>query len=234
MIDIHTHILPGVDDGSPSEEASIEMLREEERFGVTDVFLTPHYMKSRGYLRTYDENKTVFEQFSMAAKKAGISIQLHLGNEIYYTFSSIQALRDQTVAPMGNTPAVLIEFSTSEEDEEIPEAIHNIVAMGYTPVIAHVERYSYIKTAKDYEVMRKMGALIQINAAAIVGAAGPATKKFVWKLLKSGLIDVIASDIHVFRTNYMKEAYDLILKKFGQVITERLFNHPIFAETRTV
>jgi len=231
MIDIHTHILPGVDDGSPSVEASIEMLREAERFGVTDVFLTPHYMKSRGYVSTYTENKEVFERFSVAAKQAGVSINMHLGNEIYYSFSSIQALRDGTVSPLGESTVVLIEFSTSEEEEEIPEAIHNMRAMGYTPVIAHVERYPYIKTAKDYEVMRKMGALIQINAASIVGAAGPATKKFVWKLLKAGLIDIIASDIHVFRTNYLKEAYDLIHKKFGQAMSSKLFHHPMFLKT---
>ena len=85
MIDIHTHILPYVDDGSSDMSLSIDLIKQEIEFGVTDVFLTPHYMKIRNYLSPYDENLQIFEELKEEVNKQGLKINLHLGNEIYVT-----------------------------------------------------------------------------------------------------------------------------------------------------
>jgi len=225
VIDIHTHILPFVDDGSEDLETSLKLLQEEVEIGVTDVFLTPHYMKSRNYLSTYEENKKVFDSFKSEVEKRDISIRMHLGNEIYYNFTSIEKLRNRTVVPLGQSKMVLIEFSTDEEEEDFGEAIHNITSLGFTPIIAHIERYQYVKNFNDYKIIKKMGALIQVNAASIVGARGSQLKKTALKLIKAGLVDFISSDIHAFRTNYMKEAYQFVIKKFGKAMAEQLFNN---------
>jgi len=227
MIDIHTHVLPFVDDGSKNMESSIKLIQESVSFGITDLYLTPHYMLTRNYLSTNQENKIIFQQLCDEVKKQGIPIKLHLGNEVYYQFQSIDDYRSKRVVPLGSTNFVLIEFSTSEEEEDISEAIHNMKALGYIPILAHVERYTYIKDFHDYEVIHKMGALIQVNAASVVGASGTPTKKMVMKMIKNGLVDFIASDIHEFRTNYMKQAYELIERKFKKGIAEKLFNNSI-------
>lgn len=224
MIDIHTHILPFVDDGSGDMETSIELLKQEISIGVTDVFLTPHYIKSRNYMSSHEENIKVFESFKSEVEKRKLPIRLHLGNEIYYNFDSIDRLRNQTIIPMGQSKMVLIEFSPDEE-EDFGEAIHNMTALGFTPIIAHIERYQYIKDFNDYKIIKKMGAKIQVNAASVVGARGPALKKISLKLIKSGLVDFIASDMHAFRTNYMSEAFQFVQKKFGKEMAQHLFNN---------
>lgn len=227
MIDIHTHILPFIDDGSKTLEESIKLLEEEARIGVTDVFLTPHYIKHRNYLSTYQQNKVVFDQFLAEVQKRHISVNLHLGNEVYYHFDSVSHLRNQTVVPMGCSKFVLIEFSTSEEEEDIAEAIHNMKAIGLKPIIAHIERYPYLKNFHDYELIKKMGAYIQVNASSVTGSSGGQYKKLAFKLIKAGLVDFIASDIHTFRKNELLEAYQLVEKKFGNEVARHLFHNEI-------
>lgn len=224
MIDIHTHILPYIDDGSKTMDASLSMLHKEEELGVTDIFLTPHYMKSRNYMSGAQDNQVVYQQLVEEAQKAGIKIRLHLGNEIYYRLESVSDLRNKLVLPLGNTKKVLLEFHPTQEDEDIAEAIHNMKSLGYTPIIAHIERYDYLKMT-DYPIIRKMGALIQVNAGSLMGVLGDKAKKLALKLIKMDLVDFIASDIHDLRVNYMMEAYHLVEKKFSKELADKLFHN---------
>lgn len=225
MIDIHTHILPGVDDGSPDMETSIALLKEELKQGVTDIFVTPHYFKYRGYLSTSDENQLIFNQLVEEKKKQNININLYLGTEIYYDKDTIRNLENSIVKPLGDSKFVLVEFSLFEESEDILEAINSITAKGYTPVIAHPERYPYIKKEDAYYYMRRMGAKIQINASSLLGDYGKKTKKFVFKLIKKNLIDFVASDIHGFRKVKLSEAYEVVKKAFSIEKANDLFNN---------
>ncbi len=228
MIDIHSHVLPLVDDGSKSLDSSIQMIKTLIEIGVTDLFLTPHYMRLRNYLSTYDNNRLVFEKFKEEVKNTGLKINLFLGNEIYYTIEAIKYLKNQVVTTMGGSNKILIEFSMTEPEEDIAEAIHNVKSAGYVPIIAHPERYQYINSIDDFILMHQMGALIQVNAHSVVGKYGLTTQKLCFKLIKLGLVDFVASDIHEFRTNYLKEAYDIVFKKFGKDITDKIFsNHTI-------
>ncbi len=225
MIDVHSHVLPFIDDGSPDIESSLALLREAEVQGVKDLFLTPHYYPARGYLSTRVENQEVFVILQKAASDAGIGIAMHLGNEIYYSIGTIRDLREKIVVPMGNSKMVLLEFSMGKEEEDIAEAIHNIRSIGYVPIIAHPERYPYLDKIRDIEIIRRMGGLIQLNAASIVGKYGATIQKAAFSLLKLGWIDFIASDIHSFRQNPMKEAYDLVARKINPETAERVFNN---------
>ncbi len=224
MIDIHTHILPYVDDGAKDIASSLQMIQESVHNGVTDLFLTPHFMKIRNYLSVAPENRKIFLELQKEVINQGIKINLHLGNEVYYTIDSLNDLRNKQVIPLGNSKMVLIEFSLSDEHEDIAEAIHNITALGFTPIIAHVERYPYLKE-KDYLIVKKMGAMIQINASSVIGKSGHDMQKIAIKLIRGKYADFVASDIHLSRYNYMQEAYVFVSKKFGSLTAEKLFNN---------
>jgi len=226
VIDIHAHVLPFVDDGSPDVDSSLRLLAEAAESGVTDLFATPHYIKIRNYLSSQERNQSVFEQLVAEVKKKEIPIRLHLGNEIYYTYDTVRDLKNKIVIPLGTSNKVLLEFSMTEEDEDIAEAIHNMSALGYQAIIAHPERYPYVKWA-DFDVMKRMHALIQINASSITGRYGLEAQKMVMKMIKNGLVDFVASDIHLFRPNHMKEAYDIVSKKFGKTTADAIFSNPI-------
>ena len=230
MIDIHSHVLPLVDDGSTTIQASLNMIKTLSDYGVTDIFLTPHYMRLRNYLSTYQNNLEVLQSFKREVEKAGYQINLHLGNEIFYSIDAIKYLKDKIVTTMGNSKKVLVEFSMTEAEEDISEAIYNLKAAGYIPIIAHPERYQYITEIDDFEIMHKMGALIQINAHSVAGKYGISTQKLCFKLIKLGLVDFVASDIHEFRTNYLKEAYDIVVKKFGENTAESIFCNRVILE----
>jgi protein-tyrosine phosphatase len=228
MIDIHSHVLPFVDDGSRTLEASLSMIKIACESGVTDLFLTPHYMKTRNYLSTYEDNLSVFLNFQRQVKIAGYDIRLHLGNEIYYTIDTMRQLQKKTVIPMGTSNKVLIEFSLSGQEEDIVEAIHNLKASGYVPIIAHPERYPYLKSVTDYGLMKKMGALIQLNAPSIVGKYGQTIQKMAMRLIKLDFVDFVGSDVHEFRANDLKAAYDTVRDKFGNGTADKLFsNHSL-------
>jgi protein-tyrosine phosphatase len=228
LIDIHTHILPFVDDGSDDISSSVEMIKQEIDFGVTDIYLTPHYMKIRNYLSSFEKNKKIFEDLYSELKKQNLKINLHIGNEIYATNKLVSYLKSGKVIPLGNTSYVLIEFSLDDEDYDIGEAINNLVSLGYKPIIAHPERYDYISFPKDFNIMRRMGALIQINAGSIFGQYGKKTKKIALQLLKKDMVDFVASDVHDFRENHLLEAYNYISKKYSNERAEKLFNNPVF------
>jgi len=225
LIDIHTHILPCIDDGSPDIETSIELIKTEIEQGVTDIFVTPHYYHLRGFISPVEENKKLFRTLKEEVKKQGLEVNLYLGTEIYYNRKTLRNLKNNIVKPLGNSKHVLIEFSLSKEIEDIPEAINNLTAKGYVPVIAHPERYPYIKKIEPYVYMKKMGAKIQINASALLGKYGGKIKKFVLKLIEKNLVDFVASDMHNFRMDGLKDAYCVVEKVFSKEKAEQLFNN---------
>lgn len=225
MIDIHTHILPHVDDGSANMETSIRLIESEVKQGVTDIFVTPHYYRFREFLSTHKQNRDLFESLMTEVKRLDIPVKLYLGNEIYYDLDTLRRLESGTVIPMGDSRYVLVEFSLTRETEDIPDAINDLTAKGYIPIIAHPERYPYIKSLQDYKIMRHMGAKIQINAGSLTGYYGKKVKSFVKKLIKNDLVDFVASDIHDFRMGFLGDAYRIVAKMFGPEKADHLFNN---------
>jgi protein-tyrosine phosphatase len=224
MIDIHTHILPGVDDGATNFLQAKEMVKASALMGVTDLFLTPHYMKNLNYLSHYEENLVIFDRLKTEIKEENLNINLYLGNEIYYDKTIFNNLENNRCVPLyGNY--VLIEFDVEESDWLISEAIFNFKAKGYIPIIAHPERYINVKEIEDYRIMRKMGAKIQVNADGFTKESNKATNKFLFKLIKEGLIDFIASDVHTFRENRLLDAYNVLVKKFSKEKIDSIFNN---------
>ena len=217
MIDMHTHVIPFVDDGSKSIEDSIDMIKQELQQGIDTVICTPHFIHRR-YEKSVDEIKKNYNLLLDKVKELNLNVNLLLGQEICYTHrvNIIEMLKKKELLTLNDTPYVLLEFSYHHEPEDIYDIIYNFRVNGYKVVVAHVERYEWITVDKVKGLISE-GAIIQINSGSVVGSNSIKEKRFVKKILKLDLVDIVASDIHSFRPSTM----DVALKK---VKNEKLFN----------
>ncbi len=219
MIDIHTHILPVIDDGSPSDTLSIEMLNECARQGITDIILTPHYRNP--FKLTPSETEQAFDEFNKKAIEQNIPVNLYLGQEVFIERDYKKTFKENKVLSLNKTKFVLIEFDYFT-DQDIVEVVYELRRKSYIPIIAHIERY----VSADLEValeVKNLGGLIQVNAESIVGKTKRFYKRFIKKLFKNELVDFVSSDIHCDRINYMSEARRYIERKFGKQTAEDVF-----------
>ncbi len=218
MIDIHTHILPCVDDGSKSFESSVQLLKGVIECGVTDVILTPHYRKK--FIATKDEILSAFEDFK--SKVSDLPINIYIGREILVTKTSLDLLEQGKLLTLNGTKYVLLEFDYYNYTD-IVEMVYVVKRRGFIPIVAHIERYEYLKFDDVIEI-KNLGGLVQINASSVIKKVDKTYYKRVMKLLKNKLVDFVASDCHEFRTNRFLEARKLVEKKFGKDTAELLFN----------
>lgn len=218
MIDIHSHLIPNVDDGSKSIGESIDVLKKLEKDGITDIILTPHVHS----IATRANRQTQIKQFEVlknVAKSENININLYLGAEIMY-LSHIDI--DYSKYTLNNSKYILIEFNSSY-NTQIEDTTYNIIKHNFIPIIAHIERYHYL-TIDDIRRIKANGALIQVNSDALIGKRGRKEKKFIKQLLKYQLIDFIASDTHGYkRPSKMKEAYKYLEKRIDNKYLNEMF-----------
>jgi protein-tyrosine phosphatase len=218
MKDIHTHIIPNVDDGSPSLDTSINMIKHEIDIGVTEIICTPHHIYHR-YEASVEVIKEKFNLLKEEVEKLNLPIKLYLGQEICYTHREniLGMLKAGKLLTLNNTNRVLLEFSFTREPEDILDIIYNFNINGYEVIIAHVERYEWMNYQKVV-ALRNEGALIQINSNSYLGLTTWKEKRFVKKLLKKDLVDYVASDTHSFRPSTLD-------KSFKKIKNPDLFNY---------
>ncbi len=219
MIDIHTHILPEVDDGSDGLDYSISMIKESVKQGATDIVLTPHYRKE--FKLTAEQLKEKFLEFKAFIDKSEISVNLYLGQEIFIENDYKALFKNNTFLSINGGKYVLIEFDYDIK-RDVTEVVYELTRMGYIPIIAHIERYRNYDVSVANEV-RELGGLIQVNAESLVGKPKRAFGKKVKKLLSDDLVDFIASDYHFNRKNLLGKAHTYIAKKYGKERAQRLF-----------
>lgn len=195
-VDVHNHILPGIDDGSKSMDMTMDMLRIAAENGISTMIVTPHYKAGR-HNASPEKIDTLIEQVQALSDDNGFGITLYPGNEIFYFSELDEALEDNQVCTMNGTEYVLIEFMPGDRFTYIRNALDNVMGMGYTPIIAHIERYECIvKNFKYAEELVDMGVQIQVNASSIAGEAGWNLKRFARKLIKKELVTYIGTDAH--------------------------------------
>ena len=213
MIDIHTHIVPGIDDGSSSLEMSRKMLEEEIKQGVDEVILTPHvcidhplYMEKDKYLECI--NKFIEDC-------SDLPIKLYPGQEIYYKKGTFEAFKQNKFLPLGNTDHYLVEFSMASDFEDIETSVYNLICSGYKIILAHPERYLYMDEELMYK-LKEVGCLFQMNTSSILGLFGRSVKKNAIIMLKNGYVDFVASDTHGLgkRSPNLGKTLKLIEKKY--------------------
>ena len=217
MIDIHSHFIFGVDDGSRDLSSSLEMLEQANRDGVSDIICTPHFRK--GVFETPAE--VIKKHFDELKAANPYPINLYLGQEIAKHRGMFSRIASGELFTMNGTRYVLLEFKYAE-DSEIEDTILDAKYSGYKPIIAHVERYEYVKE-KDVKRFIEAGALIQVNADALVLKRGARYKRRVEKYLKHRLVHFVANDMHHSREYCMKKAYEYVSAKFGTDYADDLF-----------
>ena len=196
MVDMHCHILPGVDDGSGDIEESLEMLRIAEKSGIEKMILTPHYKESH-HNASIETLYCRLDELKNRASQEGIKVQLTLGNEVMY-FSDFQERYEQgRILTMNGTDRLLIEFHPQDEYSYIRNAVDEVLGAGFTPILAHVERFNCMVAEYDRALeLKDMGCEIQMNAADYMGAIGPKIRKYLVALLDEGAIDYVGTDAH--------------------------------------
>ncbi len=195
VTDIHMHVVPGVDDGSRSVEESCEMLRLAVGQGVETVFATPHDAAFS------DKNsvRTRFRQLREAVREQEIPVALRLGCEmrIYPETAEtcLQRLNEGALPTMGGSRCVLTEFDFDNSRQEYLFCADTLIRGGYTPIIAHIERYPNTDL-RLAEALKEAGALIQINAYSIADERDPQIRQLANLLLAERLVDFLGTDAH--------------------------------------
>ena len=224
-IDIHSHILPGLDDGSKNMEMTLAMLRLAGEEGIGTIYATPHCMPGKGHptLAKVEERIHLVQE---AAEKEGIHILLKKGTEYYYIEEMLEWMEEGKIITLGDSNCVLVEFEPYAEGKYIRNAVREILGFGYQPVIAHVERYQNLMERKFAAIqwMREVGALIQVNCASVTGDNGFHTKQNVKSLLKNGLVDFVSTDAHrpEGRAPYIEKCAETLRKKYGDIYAAEL------------
>lgn len=223
MIDIHNHMLYGVDDGPSEIEESMQMLEQAKKQGITAMILTPHYRHGM-FAYPIEDITDHFRKLQAKANELGVTI--YLGCEYHVNSQIVENLDNRRVATLARTKYVLAEYSFETEFDYIYKTCQELLSHGYYPVIAHAERYACLaKDTDNVDDLKRLGALIQVNADSILGIDGHGLKKTCKKFLKEGLVDLVASDSHGIkqRINHMSEAMAYVTKKYGSDYAQEIF-----------
>lgn len=222
-IDIHSHILYGIDDGSKSIEESINIIKEHIKMGFTDIVVTPHYIENSKYETNNIDKENILKTLKQELKKQNININLYLGNEVFVNNKLEELLKKKEIATINNSKYLLIEFPMNEKPKDINNIIYELKIKGIIPIIAHPERYDYVEKNPNLVLeWIEEGALLQSNYGSIIGVYGSGPQKTIKKLLKKDLIEFLATDIH-YPNNKIYLNMDKIRKKLKKLITEERF-----------
>lgn len=228
MIDLHSHILYGIDDGSKTKEESLEILNEAYKNGITNIVVTPHYIKDSKYQANNEKKQELIETLQKELQKRDIHINLYMGNEVYIT-EGIPSLLQKNISTINNSNYLLIELPMGRKPIILEEVLEELIENKITPIIAHPERYlCYYKDYNFFYKLKEYGCYFQGNIASLYGYYGIKTKKMLKELLKRNLIDFFGSDIHSKNQDfYSKNIYKEILKivKKDTIVQDILTNN---------
>ena len=222
MIDIHCHILPGVDDGPKNIKEACAMLDDMREDNVCAIVATPHYRPEM-----FEASRTqVLRSYRIVREEAmERGIKLFLGTELYRHSEMEEILIRGERWSMAGTKFVLVEFSGIDIFMTIRNECYSLITKGYIPILAHIERYMSCREIEKVEELKNMGVYIQINSDTILGKFGYRNQWFARKLLKKGLVDFVASDAHdrKQRRSSLAECAEYVKKKYGPEVAKKLF-----------
>ena len=228
MIDIHTHILPGVDDGAEDIYDSIEMASLAYEYGTKVIVATPHcnipgeydnYFGSE-YIRTFQKTKEIIQR-----EQPGIT--LLAGMEVFATEDLPRLLTEGKVFPINRSRYVLMEFDFGEDPDFADEVLRQVKEVRAVPLIAHAERYEFVQD--DPRIVyrwKKMGYEVQVNKGSFLGRFGEDAGRTAYELLNHNLVTAVASDAHspIRRTTCMADAYDYLSEEYSSEYLNILFD----------
>ncbi len=224
MIDLHTHILYGIDDGAKDLKESLEMINYQINQGVKEIVLTPHF----NYVKD-DYNKFItlrnknYKKLKAEVSKLNLDVKLKIASELLYTNDLVNSNLEELV--IEGTDYLLIEFSTRSYPLDIKRNLLSLMDRGYLIILAHIERYEFFRSDLDllYELV-SMGILMQVNASTFINASD---KNFINAAIKHNLIHLVSSDTHNLDTRLpnTKEALNTIRKTYGNDTYDYFINN---------
>jgi len=195
-VDMHSHLIPGIDDGSQSMDETIAMLAKFESFGYKKVITTPHIM-SDYFRNTPDIINGGLEKVREAIKEHNLSIEIEAAAEYYFDESLLNRLADKEELLTFGDKHILFEFSFHAEPNQIDHLYFELITQGYKPVLAHFERYGFLLGSVDKAAeWREKGINIQMNFNSLSGHYGPEVQKQAQLLIDEKLVDFVATDCH--------------------------------------
>ena len=230
MIDIHSHIVFGVDDGPRTREESLALLQEAFSQGVRTIVSTSHRRKNM--FETPEEViMENFKEIQALAQQELPDLTILYGAEIYYSEDALEKLESKQIPTLNDTQYALIEFSSRTPYWEIRNALSKILLLGIKPVIAHIERYAELESnEKRVKELIDMGCYTQINSSSVLKPRLFRDKYRLFKkraqyFLSHNLVHCVASDMHnlTSRPPYMKQAFTLIKQQYGEKKAQELF-----------
>ena len=219
MIDLHTHILPSVDDGAQSLEDAKIMLQEARQAGFTKIVLTSHYMMPS---YTVNENERELRKEKLQKET---NLLLYLASEIYLSEDIVTKIREKEASTIANTNYLLLELPFHTKPLYLESAIYEIQEKGYRPILAHPERYEFIqKKPTLVEEFLQKGVLMQGNFGSYIGQYGKKAQILIQKLLQAKQIQFLGTDSHRPRGIYhqIPQIIRKLEKTFGKETVEEL------------
>lgn len=223
MIDFHSHIIPGIDDGAKSPEESLLILKTLWRQGVRTVVATPHYYKQNESVSDFIGRRSeAFEQLKKVSDGEDIP-EIILGAEVLFTPS----LEEDDLSPLyiQGTDYLLLEMPYRYFDGATLRAVENLILRkGFSPIMAHIERYVRFTQKSDIYKLMSLGAVGQINASSFLNMT---QRKFCMELIKNNTANILGSDVHNLHTRppHMDEAAARITKKLGTGKLRKMMNN---------
>jgi len=231
FIDIHTHILPGVDDGAQQLSDALALLDIAWQNGTRALVLTPHY-RGKYKANTPQALLHAFGTLQKAAREKLPGLELFLGHEVYWETAAPEALSAGKILRMNDSHYILLEFRPSSLRSQVVQGVSEVILSGFTPIIAHAERYEiFLKDKTLADELLNMGALIQLNADSILGEQGFSVKRCCHRLLKERKAHFVASDAHddAHRPPVLRECFLHVHKKYGAEYAVQLFSENALA-----
>ena len=225
LIDMHCHIVPGVDDGARDLYDAAKILQLEYRNQVQSVIVTPHY-RAGMFETPQKEVERQFQRIDEMTRRSRSGMRVYLGCEYHTNAHMVEDLKKGLRPTMAGTEYVLVEFSGRHNYQIIRNQVYALLAAGYRPIIAHAERYPCLtKTPALVQELVHMGAQIQLTSANVLGKSGWWQKQFCHKMIQKKQVHYIASDAHDqgHRKPDLLPCAEYVSKKYGQQMAEQIF-----------
>ena len=227
MIDLHCHILPGVDDGAQTNEQALAMAKMAVKSGVKTIVATPHTNIAHTFENyASPELNARFDAFRQLLHEENIPLTIVKGAEIYCDGDVVSMLQRGIIPTINHTKYPLVEFSFKDEVSHVVDSLQHLLDAGYIPIIAHPERYTFVQHDPQglLPFFADMGCILQINKGSPLGHFGTRAHRVSNWMLEQGLVHIVASDGHrdTQRTPYLADVYDFLQDYYGQGCPELL------------
>lgn len=211
IIDIHAHILPGIDDGARDWQETAALLKAAWEQGIRHIIATPHFSRGTDVNRLRELKKRTAE----LACREGLDLQISLGQELRYFEELVRYLDQGKALTLAESRYILVEFKPSDGYPTLKRAVHDLVQAGYIPILAHTERYFSLREKGRTEELIERGACLQINGESLLGGLFDKTAAWCFREIRQGRIHFVASDMHRpdTRPPQLKEAFYKLKKK---------------------